>query len=97
MTAKYLRYGHAPGHIRDTFCGAVEAWYHWREGDPEPTVEYEINYVPRQISISRACRLLWHCTDIVPGDLFGLVKDDLDVRRQTYAAVAQAMHASIHG
>jgi hypothetical protein len=59
-----------------------------REGDPEPTVEYEINYVPRQITLSRPCRLLWHCIDIVPGDLFSLVKDDLDVRHQTYAAVA---------
>jgi hypothetical protein len=98
MTAKYLRYGHAPGHIRDTFCDAVHAYMDWKDGAPGPAVEYEVNYVPRQISISKACRLVWHCTDIIPGQLFDWVRDDaeLDIRRQTYAAVAQAIYADIH-
>jgi hypothetical protein len=62
-----LRHGHAPGHVQDTFLAAVEAFYRWRRGQPEPTVEYEINYVPHEIPISRACGLVWNCSDILPG------------------------------
>jgi hypothetical protein len=40
------------------------------DGEPEPTVEYEIGYEPRQIPISRACGLVWNCTDILPGLAF---------------------------
>jgi hypothetical protein len=62
-----LRNGHAPGHVRDTFLAAIEVFYGWNRGESEPTVEYEINYVPHQIPISRACGLVWNCTDILPG------------------------------
>ena len=40
---------HAPGHIRDTFLAAVDAFVAWKPGQPEPTVEHKINYNPRQI------------------------------------------------
>jgi hypothetical protein len=45
-----LRNGHAPGHVRDTAVDAFEAWLDWDGRGPEPTVEYEIDYVPHRIS-----------------------------------------------
>src|SRR5262245_52593030 len=90
-----LRNGHAPGHVRETFLDAIDAFIAWEDGAPEPTVEYEVNYVPRQITLSKACGLLWNCNDILPGNAFDWVKDVLGVERQTYAAVAQAMHRHI--
>jgi hypothetical protein len=94
-----LRNGHAPGHVRDTFLAAIEAFVAWKPGEPEPTVEYEIGYVPHRISISRACGLVWNCTDIVPGSTFdwlqehlsGALGDEPAIRRRTYAACARAM------
>jgi hypothetical protein len=94
----YLRHGHAPGHIRETACDAFHAWADWDGSSPEPTVEYEVHYVPRQISISQACGLVWNCTDILPGALFDSLQDTAQeiehsyepvIRRQTYAACAQ--------
>jgi hypothetical protein len=91
-----LRYGHAPGHVRDTFGEAIEAFARWRAGTPEPLVNFEINYVPHAIPISRACGLVWNCTDIVPGCLFDeLDAERLGIKRRTYAACARAMLAHI--
>jgi hypothetical protein len=84
--------GHATGHVRDTFCDAVESFYHWRLGKPEPTVEFEMNYEPYSIPISRACTLVWNCTDIIPGEYYDLLNFE---GRRTYAACARAMHKAI--
>ena len=46
---------HAPGHFRECFNAAAEAFLD-REEDPEPVVEYEVNYEPHAIPISRACK-----------------------------------------
>ena len=98
-----LRNGHAPGHVRETACGAFHAWLAWDDG-PEPTVEYEIGYVPRLIPISRALGLVWNCTDIISGNLFQWIREYLQsksfdeepvIRRQTYAACARAVLADI--
>ena len=89
-----LRRGHAPGHVRDTFCDACEVFidFDWQNGAPEPFVDFEVNYVPYAIPISRACTLVWNCTDIVPGSL---VDSGLDIKGRTYAACARAMHAHV--
>ena len=64
----------------------------WDGGEPEPTV----NYVGRQIPISRACGLVWNCTGIIPGDAFRkLIAAGLGIKQQTYAACARAMLAAI--
>jgi len=87
-----LRYGHAPGHVRDCFCSAVEAFAKRKNGEPEPTVEFEVNYVPRPVTISKACGLVWNCTDILPGWYARLLEDSgVEFRRQTYAAAVHAM------
>jgi hypothetical protein len=92
-----LRDGHAPGHVRDTALAAFEAWLHWNGDGPEPTVEYEIHYEPHQIPISRACGLVWNCTDIVPGGLVDQITRDelLPIRSRTYAALARAIVADM--
>jgi hypothetical protein len=92
-----LRYGHAPGHVRDTALAAFEAWLDWDGNTSEPTVEYEINYAPRQIPISQACGLVWNCTDIVPGSVFGALQSAAEgkIGRHTYAACARFILGSI--
>ena len=90
-----FHHGHAPGHIRETFLDAVDAFMAWNDGEPEPTVEFEVRYVPRQIPISKACSLVWNCTDVVPGVTFNELADVLDIKRHTYAACARAMLAKI--
>ena len=91
-----LRDGHAPGHVRDAAVAAFEGWAEWDGSEPEPTVEYEIHYEPHDIPISRACTLVWNCTDIMPGSLFDrLVTEGLDPKRRTYAACARVVLADI--
>ncbi|QHO76289.1 hypothetical protein ACH79_30480 [Bradyrhizobium sp. CCBAU 051011] len=91
-----LRHGHAPGHVRETFSNAVDQFLNWKPGEAEPVVEYEVNYEPHSISISRACTLVWNCTDIAPGDLVSdLLNDNVQLKSRTYAACARAMHAAI--
>jgi hypothetical protein len=92
-----LRHGHAPGHVRETFTNAVDEFLNWKPGGAEPMVEYEVNYEPHSIPISRACTLVWNCTDIVQGDLVSdlLNEAELEIKSRTYAACARAMHAEI--
>jgi hypothetical protein len=91
-----LRSGHAPGHVRAAFCDAIEAYAEWEPGEPEPMVDYEVNYEARQVLISHTCGLLWNCSDILPGDYFRLLQDrHPDLVRRTYAACARAMLAEI--
>jgi hypothetical protein len=65
--SKNRRGGHSPGHVRDAFLAALEAYLNWEDGDPEPTVEFEVNYEPREITISKAAGLVWNCSDTLPG------------------------------
>lgn len=55
--------GHAPGDLRDAFLEAIDAFDAWQPGEPEPVVEVR----EQQLPISRICRLLWNCNDILPG------------------------------
>jgi hypothetical protein len=89
-----LRHGHAPGHIREAFCDAVEAFVDWDGNGPEPTVAFEVNCEPKQITLSEACRLVWNCTDILPSRLVSSLCD-LEFKNHTYAAAARAMRAWI--
>ena len=92
-----LRYGHAPGHIREAFLNAIEEFMAWNDGEPEPTVDVEFDYVPNTTPISAVCGLLWNCTDILPGSVYRDLRDgaQIELRRQTYAAAAQGMRAVI--
>lgn len=52
----YSRTSARPGHVRDTFLAALDAYAFWGTGEPEPLVEFEIGYDSRDIPISKACR-----------------------------------------
>jgi hypothetical protein len=59
---------------------------------PEPLVEFEVNFEPRPIPISKACGLVWNCSDILPGNVRDiLIEHDIVPGRRTYAAAARAM------
>jgi hypothetical protein len=83
--------GHAPGHIRDAFCNAMWAFIDWDRNDPEPTIEVEIRYRPRKMTVSQVCGLLWNCSDILPGVLSEQIAEacQVDNMHQTYAAAAR--------
>lgn len=88
------RGGHCPGHVRETFLNALDAYAMWEDAEPEPTVEFEVRYVPRPVAISKAAKLVWNCTDILPSQAWSTVEGtDLAplVKRCTYAAAARAM------
>jgi hypothetical protein len=93
---RYQRNGHAPGHVRDTFGDAVEAFVDWDGTGPEPTIEFEVNYKPRQITLSEACGLLWNCTDIMPSEMVSRL-EEVELKSLTYAAGARAMRRWIVG
>jgi hypothetical protein len=92
------RGGHCPGHVRDTFLAALEAYRQWEGGEPEPLVEFEVKYEPRPIPISKACGLVWNCSDTLPGYACRTLEEiglSEDVRSWTYGAAARAMHTTI--
>jgi hypothetical protein len=96
LVSKTSMGGHAPGHVRDAFLSAIEAYADWNGIGPEPTVEFEVHYEPRPIPISKACGLVWNCTDILPGGAWDeLIGNDVLPGRRTYAAAARALLAHL--
>jgi hypothetical protein len=102
--------GHAPGHIRQVFIDAIEAYRDWEPGTPEPTVSYDVrspaqhpqeffHIETREIPISQACGLVWNCADILPNSNFDTLFRHCGVEpipeRQTYASAARALKAAI--
>ena len=90
-------HGHQPGYVRDAFCDAIKPYLDWQPGMPEPKISFEDAHEPRMIPISAACRLVWHCTDVISHIAYEELRDDggLEIGRQTYAACARAMYATI--
>ena len=88
--------GHAPGHIRDTFLQALQAFMDWEPDAPEPTVTIYARHRLQEITISQACGLVWNCTDIVPQlDFRTLEECGIECSRQTYAAATRALKSAI--
>ena len=56
-------------------------------------MEYEVNYIPRRITISRACGLLWNCTDILPAEIRELAITDDGTGLWTYGQAARAIRS----
>jgi hypothetical protein len=85
--------GHSPGHVRDTFLSAIEAYLAWEQSEPEPTVDFD---EARPITISQACEMVWNCSDILPsGAVDSLDQCGLELSRRTYAAAARALLPAI--
>lgn len=90
--------GHAPGHLRDAFEAAVEAYESWNDGEPEPIVK--VGYDETPMTISKICGLVWNCSDIMPWMLCRDIDDLLPSghecgARSTYAQGARHMKAMI--
>jgi hypothetical protein len=84
--------GHAGTHVQDVFLSAIDAYMDWESGEPEPTVDF----VTRPIPISRACGIVWNCSDILPsGAVDALDQCGIELNRRTYAAAARALSAAI--
>ena len=91
--------GHAGGHVRDMFLDAVDAYLAWEDGEPEPTVEFIVRdgnapsgWGVRPITISRACGIVWNCSDILPsGAVSTLDNCGIELNRRTYAAAAREL------
>jgi peptide methionine sulfoxide reductase MsrA len=87
---------HFPGHIREYFLEAVQAFAEWSDGAPEPTVTIQVNYQDQQITISKVCGLVWTCTDILPGECVSQLSDvGVEPKSRTYAAAAHSLLAAI--
>ena len=98
MACAYRRHqgGHYPGHLRDAFIEAIDAYCGWEPGTPEPTVEVEFGYVPRPMTLTQVCGLMWNCTDILPSlEVGALEHHGIELQRSTYAAAARAMKFAI--
>jgi hypothetical protein len=92
------RGGHAPGHIRDAFDDAIEAYQSWEDGEPEPCVEISDTTIP----ITRVFHWLHNCNDIMPSTMCRRVDDLLpwlETCRQgsTYAMGARKLLAITRG
>jgi hypothetical protein len=89
---------HFPDHFCATFLDAIDAIYYWDEGGPIPTVSCE----RCQISLAEACRLVWHCPDLLSGihrmqlaeigETCGIELSD----RQTYATAARILLSALN-
>src|SRR4051812_10301256 len=87
-----LRDGHAPGHVREMFADVVDVYTEWKVGQPEPTVEFDDD----ELSLSKAARRLYNCTDVLPARAVTQLRDaGLDFKRHTYGAAARSILASV--
>jgi hypothetical protein len=86
------RNGKNGGHVRNMFLDAVDAYLAWEEGEPEPTVDFEVRFVARPIPISRACGIVWSGSDTLPsGAVDALDQCGIEINHRTYAAAARAV------
>jgi hypothetical protein len=79
------RGGHAPGDLRDAFLGALQELIATPCEAPVPAADLR----GKPTSLPAICRLLWNCTDTLPGHIVA----DLDALgfagTGTYAAAAR--------
>jgi hypothetical protein len=90
---KPARGGHAPGDVRQAFADALDAYWEWEEGEPEPMIMLR----DQPVSISAVCGLLWNCVDWMPNRLIDQMRDSSDPHLPTpsYAAGARWLKAEI--
>ena len=82
--AKGVRFGHAGGHLRGPLVEAVEDWQtgrikHWSDF-------FESKEVARE-HVGK----LWHCTDILSGDIRRLVSEEFDRPVGTFGQLARLL------
>jgi len=81
------------------FDAAVRAFLNWKTTGGvgvAPTVDFWVRYERQSIAPNNACTLMWNCADTLPLQVFAMLQRlGLPLRRQTYAAAAQAMRAEL--
>jgi hypothetical protein len=80
----------------DLLDGAVDAYFTWEDGEPEPTVFDGED----EFSISQICGMLWQCTNIMPNRLIQQFEEIEQHPAEwkepvTYAAGARRLKAAI--
>jgi len=68
-----LHEGHAPITLHELFRDAVDSFDDWDDGSTEPVVMFEGNVLP----ISLVFDHMRDCTDILPGNLLGAIRERL--------------------
>ena len=82
---------HYPGHLRDTFVRAFEAFIE-TGGDPDAPVMHEVNYEETTITLRKAAGMMMHCTDTLPGMLYDELEGVFGSSfRSSYAGAGFAM------
>ena len=83
---------HTPAPVREMFRDAIEVFADWTVGQPEPTVPFEND----DITLSRACRLVWACQNPLPGSCMeSLAYCDVKPKDHTYASAGRALLQAI--
>lgn len=88
------RGGHCPGHIRDAFLGALDAYRDWDGFGAEPDIIVELGNEPQPVPISTVAKAVWNCSDILPGAAIDVLEDAGLIgamSRRTYASAARAL------
>jgi hypothetical protein len=79
--------GHAPGHVRNAFLEALEAFARW--GDAEHPCDAGLD---EPVTLRTLCGALWNCGDILPGGDCDMI--DLP-RGSTYAQAARHIRSQL--
>lgn len=75
------------GERHDLFELAVNAYLGWDRCGALPIVEYDGD----ELLLADVCGLVWNLADIVPASVSDDVREYLDHKSTTYAAIARAM------
>jgi hypothetical protein len=82
----------ASRHVRDAAIEAFLAWPWWNGEPPEPTVLCQGSRQMQELTLSRACGLVWSCTCTVPNEVIERLRlVGLEIKGNTYAACARAV------
>ena len=77
------------GESHDLFELAAQAFVQWPVGDPEPVVHYDGD----ELSVTQICNLVCNSTSTLPGTWSEYLRERLDFKTRTYAAVSRAMRS----
>jgi hypothetical protein len=75
----------------EIFQSAVQAFLDRSPEDHDPTIEFD----GVEFTVTQACKMVWNMPDILPSSGTDGLRDILDFKSCTYAAVARAMYETI--
>jgi hypothetical protein len=75
------------GECHDLFELAAQAFLDWHAGEPEPIIEYDGD----RLTLTDICKLVRNSTWVVPGTWSFHLREFLDFKSRTYAAISRSM------